>query len=209
MLDQRYPKATVILDFAAGEAAQVDFGAGPLLPCSYTGELKKTWFFVMTLCHSRHQYAEVVHHQTVETWLLCHRRAFEWFGGVVARVIIDNPKCAITRACVRDPQVQRAYAEAYGFKIDPCPPRDPAKKGRVEAGVKYIKRSFLPLREFRDRSDANDQLRTWILETAGNRVHGRTRHRPLAQFDAVEKPHLKPLPEYAKSQLANRAKSAK
>ena len=66
-----------------------------------------------------------------------------------SRVIIDNPKCAITRACIRDPEVQRAYAElaeGYGFKIDPCPPGDPQKKSRVEAGVKYIKRSFLPLR---------------------------------------------------------------
>jgi hypothetical protein len=35
--------------------------------------------------------------------------------------------------------VQRAYAECaegYGFKIDPCPPRDPQKKGIVESGVK-------------------------------------------------------------------------
>ena len=30
---------------------------------------------------------------------------------VVSRVIIDNPKCAITRACYHDPDVQRAYAE--------------------------------------------------------------------------------------------------
>jgi transposase len=68
------------------------------------------------------------------TWLGCHRRAFEWFGAIPTRVIIDNPKCAITRACVRDPVVQRAYAECaegYGFKIDPCPPADPAKKARV------------------------------------------------------------------------------
>jgi transposase len=47
---------------------------------------------------------------------------------VPARIVIDNAKCAITRACVRDPLVQRAYAECaegYGFKIDPCPPHDP------------------------------------------------------------------------------------
>ena len=76
-------------------------------------------------------------------------------------VIIDNAKCAIIKACVREPTVQRAYAECaegYGFKIDPCPPRDPQKKGIVEAGVKYIKGSFLPLREFRDLEDANRQL---------------------------------------------------
>ena len=32
----------------------------------------------MTLAWSRHQYAEVVKNQTIETWLACHRHAFEW-----------------------------------------------------------------------------------------------------------------------------------
>jgi transposase len=65
----------------------------------------------MTLANSRHQYVEFVWDQTVATWLGCHRRAFEWFAGVPRRVIIDNAKCAITRACAQDPTVQRAYAE--------------------------------------------------------------------------------------------------
>jgi transposase len=114
----------------------------------------------MTLCFSRHQYVEFVWDQTVATWLGCHRRAFEWFSSVPGRLIIDNPKCAITRACRFDPLVQRAYAECaegYGFKIDACPPADPAKKGIVEAGVKYVKRNFLPTRTFRDLADLNAQ----------------------------------------------------
>ncbi len=64
------------------------------------------------------------------------------FNGVPKKLIIDNPKCAIIRACYHDPEVQRAYAECaegYGFLISPCPPRDPKKKGRVESGVKYVK----------------------------------------------------------------------
>lgn len=190
------PKATVHLDFAPGEAAQVDFGSGPVLVDRHTGEEVKTWFFLMTLCWSRHQYAELVLNQKVDTWLACHRHAFEWFGGVTGRVIIDNAKCAITRACTRDPEVQRAYAECaegYGFKIDACPPRDPQKKGRVESGVKYIKRNFLPLREFRDLADANRQLHDWILGEAGNRIHGSTHEKPLSRF-TTEKPLLQPLP---------------
>ena len=42
--------------------------------------------------------------------------------------------------------MQRAdyeLAEAYGFKIVPCPPRRPELKSRVERGAKYVKRSFL------------------------------------------------------------------
>ena len=134
------PKTTVRLSFAPGEAAQVDFGAGPTLEHPAGGQ-RRTWAFVMTLCFSRHQYVEFVWDQTVATWLGCHRRAFEWFAAVPARVIIDNAKCAIIKACIRDPQVQRSYAdcaEGYGFKIDPCPPHDPQMKGIVESGVKYL-----------------------------------------------------------------------
>ncbi len=118
--------------FAPAEAAQVDFGAGPMLVDPATGNPRRTWAFVMTLCFSRHQYVEFVWDQTVATWLGCHRRAFEWFGAVPARLIIDNPKCAITRACRTDPLVQRAYAECaegYGFKIDPCPPPTRRRRG--------------------------------------------------------------------------------
>lgn len=195
----RSPEATVRLDFAPGDAAQVDFGSGPLLADPATGRPRRTWCFVMTLAFSRHQYVEFVFDQTVATWLGCHRRAFEWFGAVPARLIIDNPKCAITRACSRDPVVQRAYAECaegYGFKIDPCPPADPQKKGIVEAGVKYVKGNFLPTRTFRDLADLNAQARGWTLEVAGLRVHGTTREPPLERF-ARERPLLKPLPSIA------------
>ncbi|MBS0211586.1 MAG: IS21 family transposase [Proteobacteria bacterium] len=191
------PATTMRLDFAPGEAAQVDFGAGPVVPHARTGQALKTWIFVMTLCWSRHQYAELVLDQSVATWLGCHRRAFEWFGGVPARIIIDNPKCAITRACTTDPVVQRAYAacaEGYGFKISPCPPRDPQKKGIVESGVKYVKGSFVPTRDFRDLTDGNRQLHAWVLDQAGVRCHGTTREQPLQRFADTEKALLQPLP---------------
>jgi transposase len=187
---------TTILEFPPSDAAQVDFGAGPVLT-NESGLPLKTWIFVMTLCWSRHQYAEIVLDQTVETWLACHRRAFEWFGGCPGRVIIDNAKCAIVKACRYEPAVQRSYAalaEGYGFRIDACPPHDPAKKGIVESGVKYVKKSFVPLREFRDLADANRQLRDWVTQQAGTRVHGTTRDLPLARF-AIERPLLARLPD--------------
>lgn len=197
---RKAPVPTIILDFKPGEVGQVDFGSGPQLVDWATGEVRKTWFFVMTLAYSRHQYLEFVLDQKVETWLGCHRRAFEFFGGVPRKVLIDNPKCAITKACYHDPEVQRSYAdcaEGYGFLISPCPVRDPKKKGIVESGVKYVKRNFLPLREFLDLADLNRQALAWVMETAGNRVHGTTGERPLTHFAEVEKTFLRELPEAA------------
>lgn len=196
-LRERSPNVTTVLEFAPGEAAQVDFGKGPEIVDVHTGEVFKTWVFVMVLAWSRHQYAEIIRDQSVETWLGCHRRSFEHFNGVPSRIIIDNPKCAITKACYYDPQVQRSYAdyaEGYGFLISPCPVADPKKKGRVESGVKYAKNNFMPLREFRDLADANAQLGEWVMSEAGNRCHGTTRVAPLTRFVETEQHLLKALP---------------
>jgi transposase len=105
-LNPSHPDVTVRVETAPGEEAQVDFGfAGRMLDPT-TGRLRKAWAFVMTLSWSRHQYVEFVWDQTVATWLLLHRHAFEFFGGVPSRVKLDNLKAAITQACVDDPQVQ-------------------------------------------------------------------------------------------------------
>jgi len=196
--DLKKPDVSCMLDFAPAEAAQVDFGKGPVITDAFSNHEIKTWVFVMTLCFSRHMYAEIVTDQKVPTWLACHRRAFEFFNGIPRKIIIDNAKCAITRACFRDPEVQRSYgelAEGYGFLISPCPPKDPRKKGRVESGVKYVKNNFVPLRQFRSLSDANGQLKRWLMETAGNRIHGTTRQKPLTMFAETEKLMLQPLPD--------------
>ena len=197
-LKKSLPKPIVRLEFGPGECAQVDFGNGPKIADSKTGELRKTWFFVMTLSFSRHQYAELVWDQSVETWLRCHRNAFASFGGVVSKVVIDNPKCAITRACYYDPEVQRAYGEfarGTGFIIGPCVVATPEHKGQVESGVKYIKKSFLHSpRTFRSLPDGNEQLARWVLEEAGQRTHGTTHQVPLKVFAEEEKAALKPLP---------------
>jgi transposase len=191
-------KTTWRLHFDPGEAAQVDFGQGPLV-VHPDGKLKRTWALVMTLCYSKHKYVEFVWDQAVPTWFGCHKRAFEWFGAVPQRIIIENAKCAITKACRFDPIVQRSYAECaegYGFKIDPCPPHDPQKKGIVEAGVKYLKMNFLPLRVFRSLEDLNEQAKAWVMKEAGIREHGTTRQEPLKLFE-LERSVLLPLPSVA------------
>ena len=47
------PDVPLRLDFKPADAVQVDFGAGPLLTDVYTGEIFKTWFFVM-ICDQQH-----------------------------------------------------------------------------------------------------------------------------------------------------------
>lgn len=146
-LHRANPQVSCMLDFAPAEAAQVDFGKGPLIIDAFSGNAVKTWIFVMTLCFSRHMYAEIVTDQKVPTWLACHRRAFEFFNGLPHKLIIDNAKCAITRACFRDPEVQRSYgelAQGYGFLISPCPPKEPKKKDAWNQGLNTSKTTSYP-----------------------------------------------------------------
>ena len=191
------PDATVRVETRPGEEAQVDFGYAGKMIDSETGELRKTWAFVMTLSWSRHQYVEFVFDQKVETWLRLHRNAFAFIAGVPERVVIDNLKAAIVRACWDDPQVQQSYrecAEHYGFLIAPCRPRTPEHKGKVEkGGVHYVKRNFLGGREASTIAQANRDVRRWANTTAGQRIHGTTKERPLERFK-VERTALKPLP---------------
>lgn len=120
------------------EAQQVDFGAGPLITDVDKDEVLKTCLFVMTLTWSRHQYAEFMRDQSAATWPGCYRRAFEWFGGSVGWVIIDNAKCAITRACVHGPSCGQC-AQAMDSGSTPAR-RATAKEGR-RRGRRQIQRA--------------------------------------------------------------------
>ncbi len=191
-------RATVRMEVAPGEEAQVDFGFAGLLFDPDLGRLRRAWAFVMILSCSRHEYVEFVFDQEVATWCRCHRAAFEFFGGVPRRLVPDNLKAAIVRAALYDPEVQRVYrelAEHYGFLIAPCRPRTPEHKGKVEqGGVHYVKRNCLAGRAFRDVHDANGHALRWCLETAGRRLHGTIKQQPLVVFEQVERAALLPLP---------------
>jgi transposase len=195
------PEAFVRVETAPGEEAQVDFGYVGQVYDPKEGRLRKAWVFVMTLSWSRHQYAEIVFDQKVETWIALHIRAFEFFGGLPKRVRPDNLKAAIVRVVTHDQQAQRSYrefAEHYDFLISPCAPRTPQHKGKVEkGGVHYVKRNALAGRawESPDQSvqQANEHLRRWCVETAGARIHGTTKEKPIVRFE-TERLALTPLP---------------
>ena len=190
------PETVLRVETPPGEETQIDFGyAGKML--DETGQPRKAWTFVATLSWSRHQYVEFVFDQKSETWLRCHRNAFEYFGGVPERVVIDNLKAGIAKRCWDEPEGQHAYRECamhYGFLIDPHKPGKPEHKGKVEqGGVHYVKRNFLAGRDPTSRAQANRDVLRWVEGTAGQRIHGTTREQPLERFE-VERSALRPLP---------------
>jgi len=195
------PEDVVIpVETAPGEIAQVDFGYVGKLYDSAEGVLRKAWVFVMVLAYSRHMFCRIVFNQRTETWINLHKEAFKSLGGVVETIVPDNLKAAVIRAAFavdKAAELNRSYrefAQHYGLKIDPTPIYSPEKKGKVEAGVKYVKNNFIKPRKFLDIDDANKRLDIWVHEIAGKRIHGTTGFVPLTIFHKMESSSLSPLP---------------
>jgi hypothetical protein len=199
----RAEDVAIAVETPPGEVAQVDFGYVGKLYDPVAGVLRKAWVFVMVLGHSRHMVARIVFDQRVDTWLKLHAEAFAELGGVVGTVVPDNLKAAVLRAAFGATglsALNRSYRELarhYGFKVDPTPPRAPKKKGKVESGVKYVKRNFFTGREGADIEDVRRELARWVREVAGQRIHGTTGERPIVVFESVERAALNALPSKA------------
>lgn len=183
-----------------GEIAQVDFGYVGYLYDQDQQKMRRAWVFVMVLGFSRHMVVRIVFDQKIETWLNVHIEALQELGGVVKTVVPDNLKAAVIRAAfgVDGPTaLNRSYRELarhYGFKIDPAPPYQAKKKGKVESGVKYAKNNFFKGRDGEEVNQVRQDLVRWVSEVAGMRNHGTTGKQPIEVFHQEEKSQLLSLP---------------
>ena len=190
-------KATVRLETAPGQEAQVDFGYAGLMCDPETERKRRAWAFIMTLSSSRHKFVRFVFHQDTATWLDCHERALAFFGGVPQRIILDNLKSGILKSDIYDPTVNRAYADMerhYGFVADPAKVATPEHKGKVERAVPTVRGQLLAGRIFKDINEANERALRWCKDEIGMEVHGTTKKKPYPTFLAEEKAHLAALP---------------
>jgi transposase len=184
------------LECEAGEEAQVDFGAGaPVLTAE--GRRRKTYVFRIVLSHSRKGYSEVVYRQTTENFIRCLENAFRHFRGVPKTLVIDNLRAAVTKADWYEPELHpklRAFCEHYGVVVLPTRPYTPRHKGKVESGVKYVKRNALKARRFDSLEAQNEFLLSWETTVADTRIHGTIKQQVGRLFEEVERSQLGPLP---------------
>ena len=87
----------------------------------------------------------------------------------------------------------KAFADFWGFEPQRCRAYRAQTKGKVESGVKYVKRNFLVGRRFRDDLPLQEQLEGWTATVADVRVHGTTHGRPMDRC-ARERDALVPAP---------------
>jgi transposase len=185
-----------VADVAPGELAEVDFGRLGLVWDAQSGRRRVAHALLVTLVHSRHQSLHVSFSQKLAAVLSGLEDAWVFFGGVPARVVIDNLKPAVTKADRYDPVFTRTfseYAHYRGFVIDAAVPRDPTGKPHVERNVQYVRESFFRGESWIDLAHVQRDAPRWCVQVAGQRIHGTTRRRPLVVFEEVEKSALRPL----------------
>lgn len=185
-----------VADCAPGEQAEVDFGVLGLVADPTTGGRRKAHALIVTLGYSRHQYVHVTFSQKLPDLIAGLEEAFAFFGGVPARVVVDNLKAAVTKADRYEPIFSRSfgeYARYRGFVCDAADSRSPTHKPHVERAVPYVRENFFRGETWRDLEHVQRAAQHWCLLVAGTRVHGTTRRRPFEVFEAEEKPRLKPL----------------
>ena len=193
---QRQPEATMRFETAPGEQAQVDWGS-----LSYLGEdgrRHSVWVFVMTMGWSRACYVELVRRADTAGFIQCHVNAFEYLGGVPRRCLYDNAKVVtLGRDEERRPVWNRRMldlAMRLGFEVRLCQPYRAQTKGKVESGVKYVRRNMWPSMRFTDDADLNRQALEWCDVVANARIHGTT-HRVPWEMLTEERPRMGKLPD--------------
>ena len=132
-----------------------------------------------------------------EAFIACLENAFRHFGGVPKRLVIDNLKAAVARGDWYDPEVHpklQSFARHYGTVFLPTKPYTPRHKGKIESGVKYVKRNALKARIFTSLVEENEFLLNWETQIADQRIHGTTKQQVEKLFEQAERRELLPLP---------------
>jgi transposase len=128
-----------------GAQAQVDWGHFPGVVVG--GARVDLSVFDLKLSHSRMPAVIWSTSQKMTAWLDCHNRAFERLGGVPAVLRVDNCKTAVVRGAGpwgRINTTYERYAQMLRFHIDPCLPREPRAKGKVERDIRTLREVMDP-----------------------------------------------------------------
>ena len=178
-----------------GVQCRVD--GGELRGLSVGGEATTVHFVVFVLSYSRLMYVGLSPRPIdTATFIRLHDAAFRYFGGRPEECVYDQTKLVVLHEQYRelDPNPAfAAYATAAGFRIYACEGYDPEGKGKVEAGVKYVKGNALAGEVFDDRDHLEAHVRQWLDGVANVRQHGTTGEAPGCASSATSRTSSVPI----------------
>lgn len=176
-----------------GFQAQVDFGEFQIE--NTNGSVTKLYMFSMILGYSRKIYAEFIERCDLPTFLDCHIKAFQYFGGVPEQILYDRMRNVYIGKLAgqnRFNDTLMGFALHYGFAPKVAPSYAAWVKGKVERPYSFIREGFWRGYGFICLETANLDLHSWMRKK-DERVHGTT-HEVVSQRFKRERPHLNLLP---------------
>ena len=195
-----------VLEMVPGVQCQVD--GGELRGVLVGGQERVVYFGVFVLSYSRMMYVGLSPDPVATDALIrMHDAAFGYFGARPEECVYDQTKLVVLHEQYRELTLNQrfhAYATAAGFRIHACEGYDPESKGKVEAGVKYVKTNALYGESFPDWNTLEQHVRCWLDETANVRIHGTTGESPKARYERDEQIHMGPYltPAYLTQELS-------
>jgi len=187
--------ATVRVETAPGAQMQVDFGEKRV---TIAGTAITVFLLVAVLSYSRRTFVKAFLHERQDDWREGIAAAFQHFGGVVLTVLGDNARALVrgrdrATGTVTFHPGYLAFCRDWDVQPRACAPYRARTKGKVESGVKFVKRNALAGRTFASFAALEQHLAQWMDE-ADQRVHGTTHERPCDRFVREEQRVLRPLP---------------
>ena len=183
-----------VVESVPGVQCQVD--PGELRGVMIGGVERVVHFVVFVLSCSRLMYVGLSFRPLdTKRFIQMHDEAFRYFGGVTEECIYDQTKMVVISEQYRELTLNQRfhqYATTAGYRIHACEGYDPESKGKVEAGVKYVKRDCFYGEQFADENAVHQHLHDWLETVANARVHGTTGQHPREHFEALERSQLKP-----------------
>jgi len=186
---QRQQVAYMRFETEPGYQAQVDFAEFQITRAD--GSVEKRYLFAMILGYSRKMYAELIRNCDLPTFLDCHIRAFDHFGGVPSEILYDRMKNVYLGRLAGSPKFNGALvglALHYGFIPRVAPSYAAWVKGKVERPYTFIREGFWRGYAYLCLDTANRDLDSW-LRMKDQRVHGTTHEVVASRFER-EQPHL-------------------
>ena len=189
--------ASVRFETPPGKQMQIDFGQKRVC---IAGKPVVVHLMTAVLSYSRRVYVRAFLAERGDDWRQGIADAFRHFGGVVRVVLGDNAKALVVSrdratCVVTFHPAYVAFCRDWDVEPRACAPYRARTKGKVESGVKYVKRNALAGREFASFAALEEHLREWMFE-ADRRLHGTTYERPIARFQREEAAALRPLPAH-------------
>lgn len=177
-----------VVDMVPGHQCQVDMGE--LRDVIIGGVPRTVYFTVFVLSYSRLMYTVAsLKPINTEMFIGMHDAALRYFGGCPRECVYDQTKLVVIQEEFRELTLNARFAEyatRAGFAIRVCEGYDPESKGKVEAGVKYVKHNGFYGETFPTVEAMHSYLVEWLDDVANQRVHGVTGEPPRMRFDRDE-----------------------